>query len=332
MKLISVIVPAYNVENYIARCLESILNQTYHQLEVIVVDDGSTDKTPSIIDEFARKDIRLKAIHQVNQGVAAARNAGIEAACGDYYGFVDSDDFIESTMYEEMINACESEGSEMAITEYKEIGGNESLTYSGNIYKLSKNEALDAFICEDKPYRIQYSVWSRLCRKDIIENLRFVPGKNCEDIMFSTKLMCSVTSCIMLDKPLYNYTYDRASSIMNTKLFTRRFNEELPYCRERIDYLKSLGLTDFMAKAQYFYYRRLLMYYADFKARKMKDATTKIISEIRADKSVIKEVYSSSFAKKGDIARMNLFFVSPSLFYVIVKLYEKVLVPIKSVK
>lgn len=332
MKLISVIVPAYNVENYISRCLDSILKQTYSNLEIIVVDDGSSDSTPSIIDEYSAKDIRIKAIHQVNSGVAVARNTGIEAATGDYYGFVDSDDFIEPNMFEEMLNACESTAAEMAVTEYKEIGGDESLTYSGNIYVLSKDEALNTFICEDKPYRIQYSVWSRLCRKDIIENLRFAPGKNCEDIMFSTKLMCSISSCVMLDKPLYNYTYDRSSSIMNSRLYTRRFDEELPYCRERISYFASLGMVDCQVKAQYFYYRRLLMYYMDFKKRKMKDACNRIISEIKDNKTTINEVYSSYFAQKGDISRMKLFLISPSLFYIIVKLYESVLVPIKSTK
>ena len=330
MKLISVIVPAYNVENYIARCLDSIINQTYSNLEIIVVDDGSTDNTGAIIDDYAKKDTRIKAIHQQNAGVAVARNTGIENASGDYYGFVDSDDYIEPTMYSEMLNACETSGSEMAVTEYKEIGGDESISYSMKNYILSKEEALNTFVCENSSYRIQYSVWSRLCRKDIIKDLRFAPGKNCEDIMFSTKLMCAINSCVMLDKPLYNYTYDRTSSIMNTRLFTRRFDEELPYCRERIAYFSSLGMVDFQAKAQYYYYRRLLGYFSEFKNRKMKEACDKIISEIRQNKSVINDVYSSYFAKKGDISRMKLFLISPSLFYVVVKLYEKIIVPLKS--
>ena len=332
MKLISVIVPAYNVENYISGCLESILKQTYTNLEIIVVDDGSTDSTPAIIDKYAAKDIRIKAIHQTNSGVAAARNTGIEAASGDYYGFVDSDDCIEPSMYEEMITACESSNVEMAITEYREVGGDNTLSYSGKTIVLSKDDALNAFICEDTPYRIQYCVWSRLCRKDIIKNLRFVPGKNCEDIMFSTKLMCAISGCVVLDKPLYNYTYDRSASIMNTRLFTRRFEEELPYCRERINYFGNLGMVDFQAKAQYYYYRRLLMYYSDFRKRRMKEACRLIVSEINQNSDLINNLLSSYFAKKGDISRMKLFLVSPSLYYVVVQLYTKFLVPLKSIK
>lgn len=330
MKLISVIVPAYNVENYIAKCLDSILNQTYKNLEIIVVDDGSTDNTLAIIDSYSAKDNRIKAIHQDNMGVAAARNAGLLAATGDYYGFVDSDDTIEPTMYEEMLTACETSASPMAVTEYREIGGDSNITYSGKTYFLSQEEALNIFICEDGAYRIQFSVWSRLCRKDIIDGLLFTPGKNCEDIMFSTKLMCATSSCVVIDKPLYNYTYDRSSSIMNTKLVNRRLNEEFPYLKERLEYLKEVGPVDIYAKAVYYYYRRLLTYYMDFRTRKIYEATKIITTEIRNDKTKIKDVYSSYFAKKGDQARMKLFLISPSLFYLIVKLYDKIIVPIKS--
>ena len=330
MKLISVIVPAYNVENYIAKCLDSILNQTYKNLEIIVVDDGSTDNTLSIIDSYSAKDNRIKAIHQDNMGVAAARNAGLLAATGDYYGFVDSDDTIEPAMYEEMLTACETSASPMAVTEYREIGGDSNITYSGKTYFLSQEEALNTFICEDGAYRIQFSVWSRLCRKDIIDGLLFTPGKNCEDIMFSTKLMCATSSCVVIDKPLYNYTYDRSSSIMNTKMFDRRFNEELPYLEERIEYFKELGMIDFHAKAIYYYYRRLLTYYMDFKNKKMSEAADKIAAKIKIDRVRIKKIYSSYFAKKGEQARMKLFLISPSLFYIVVKVYDKIIVPSKS--
>ena len=330
MKLISVIVPAYNVENYIANCLDSILEQSYKNLEIIVVDDGSTDNTPAIIDSYSHKDNRIKAIHQDNKGVAAARNAGLLAAAGDYYGFVDSDDSIEFTMYEEMLTACESSASPMAITEYREIGGDSNITYSGNTYTLSQKEALNIFICENSTYRIQFSVWSRLCRKDIIDGLLFTPGKNCEDIMFSTKLMCAASSCVVIDKPLYNYTYNRSSSIMNTKTVSRRLNDELPYLKEQIDYFDKLGMSDLHTKAIYYYYRRLLVYYSDFKNKKMHDAASKIANEIITDKNRIKDVYSCYFAKKGDQSRMKLFLISPKLFYVIVKLYNRFIVPIKS--
>ncbi len=330
MKLISVIVPAYNVDKYISRCLKSILGQTYTNLEILVVDDGSTDDTPIIIDDFASKDSRIKVIHQKNAGLSGARNSALKIASGDYIGYVDGDDYIEPTMYAEMVNSCESTGAEMAVTEYKEIGGNEERLYSGNTYVLSRDEALNTFICDDKSYRIYHSVWSKLYRKDIVDGLIFPVGHNSEDIMYTTKALCASSACVMIDKPLYNYIFDRADSIMNTKLESRRFNDELPFTREKVEYFKELGLVDLYTKAVYYYYHRLLLYYSDFRNRKMKAAANKIALEIEENKSVIKKVYSGYFAKKGDQARMKLFLISPSLFYLIVKLYDKIIVPIKS--
>lgn len=330
MKLISVIVPAYNVDKYISRCLKSILGQTYTNLEILVVDDGSTDNTPAIIDDFASKDSRIKVIHQKNAGLSGARNSALKIASGDYIGYVDGDDYIEPTMYEEMINSCESTGAEMAITEYKEIGGNEGRPYSGNTYVLPKEEALNTFICDDKPYRIYHSVWSRLYRRDIVSELTFPVGRNTEDIMYTTKAMCAMSQCAMLDKPLYNYIYDRPDSIMNTKLEARRFNDELPFLRERAEYFNKLGMIDLHTKALYYYYRRLLNYYSDFRNRKMKTAYIKIVEEIVKNRRQVEEVYSGYFAKKGDQVRMKLFLISPSLFYLIVKLYDTIIVPLKS--
>ena len=101
-KLISVIIPVYNVEKYLRRCVESVLNQTYVNLEIILVDDGSLDKSKSICDEFAQKYERVKVIHKKNGGLSSARNAGIELATGEYIGFVDSDDDVDPCMYEKM--------------------------------------------------------------------------------------------------------------------------------------------------------------------------------------------------------------------------------------
>ena len=118
MELVSVIIPVYNVEKYLPECLDSILASTYTNLEVIVVDDGSPDNCPTICDEYASKDSRIKVIHQNNQGIVGARNAGLSAATGTYIGFVDSDDLISPLMYEMLVNAIETEQADMAACEY----------------------------------------------------------------------------------------------------------------------------------------------------------------------------------------------------------------------
>lgn len=112
---ISVIVAAYNIEKYLARCLDSICSQTYHNLEIFVVDDGSTDKTPQICDEYAAKDERIRVIHQNNMGLSGARNSALKEATGEYIGYVDGDDYIEPDMYENMLDACLQNDAQLAI-------------------------------------------------------------------------------------------------------------------------------------------------------------------------------------------------------------------------
>lgn len=113
--LISVIVPIYNVEQFLSKCIQSIINQSYSRLEIILVDDGSTDDSPQICDEFKEKDKRIKVIHKKNGGLSDARNVGIEVASGEYIGFVDSDDYIDELMYEKLLNACIRNNSYISI-------------------------------------------------------------------------------------------------------------------------------------------------------------------------------------------------------------------------
>ena len=116
--LISVIVPVYNVEPFLDRCMQSILRQTYRNLEIILVDDGSTDASAQLCDDYARKDGRVKVLHKTNGGLSDARNAGLELASGAYIGYVDSDDWIEPDMYEQMHRACVENNARIAVCRY----------------------------------------------------------------------------------------------------------------------------------------------------------------------------------------------------------------------
>ena len=120
-KLVSVIIPAYNIEDYIGRCLDSIISQTYKNLEIIVVDDGSKDHTGEILDNYAKKDRRIKVIHKENGGVSSARNKGIEVAEGDYIGFIDGDDLIEPGMYKTLVDLLEEENADIAHCGYQMV-------------------------------------------------------------------------------------------------------------------------------------------------------------------------------------------------------------------
>ena len=113
-RVISVIVPVYNVEKYLDKCVDSIVNQTYKNLEIILVDDGSPDNCPKMCDAWVEKDSRIKVIHKENGGVSSARNAGLKASCGEYIGFVDSDDFIQPDMFEQLLGAYDKESIELS--------------------------------------------------------------------------------------------------------------------------------------------------------------------------------------------------------------------------
>ena len=141
-KLISVIVTAYNIEKYLSRCMDSLLAQTYRNLEIILVDDGSTDGTPEICEEYVRKSNKVTVIHKENGGPSAARNAGLAIANGEFIGYVDGDDFIEPDMYQDMLSACLKTGAQIAICSYREVGGgSRKNTPTGDVIELSRHSA-----------------------------------------------------------------------------------------------------------------------------------------------------------------------------------------------
>ncbi|MCR4789342.1 MAG: glycosyltransferase [Lachnospiraceae bacterium] len=331
MKLISVIVPAYNIEKYIGRCLDSIIAQTYTELEIIAVDDGSTDDTGAVLDGYAKKDQRIKVIHQENLGLSGARNSALKVASGDYIGFVDGDDHIEPAMYETMINSCLENEAEMAICAYRQIGeGIKNREFSGRIIPLSRDEALDIYICDDREFSIYNSVWSRLFKKEIVLGEVFPQGRNSEDIIYTTKAMCKATKCVYVDLPLYDYTASRPDSIMNVKLDERRFSDEIPFLKEQLGIFKENVSEELYFKAVYHYCRRLLFYHNDFKERGMKKSAEKIAKIINEDRPLIEETYGKPFVKDGDKKRMKLFLDSPGRYYLTSKVYEDTVVPLRN--
>ena len=288
-KLVSVIVAVYNIEEYLPRCIDSILAQTYRNLEIILVDDGSTDSSGGICDDYAQKDRRIKVIHKKNGGLSDARNAGLDKVSGDYIGFVDGDDWIDEDMYRAMYEACEKEKAQRAACRYKQITRSGIIDASaGNSVSLSKAEALEIYVCGDERYLIYNSVWSKLFAKELIFGMRFPVGKNSEDIMFTTKAFCKMERLAYLDKAYYNYVLDREGSIMNEKAGERRIKDEIPFWREQIAYIREAGMPALSDKAAYHFYRRMLFYYIDFmENRKTKEFAQEIIRQLRDRKSVV---------------------------------------------
>lgn len=325
-KLVSVIVAAYNIEQYLPRCLDSLINQTYDNLEIVVVDDGSEDATGAICDSYAQNDRRIKVIHQQNQGLSGARNTGLSSAQGEYIGYVDGDDWIEPDMYRKMYMACEQKNAEIAVCAYREAGeSGKAASYTDGTYLLTREEALEVYICDNRPYHIYNSVWSKLFKREIIQDMTFPSGRKSEDILYTTYALCRCRKCVFLDTPFYNYVVDREGSIMNQGLDLRRFQDEIPFWREQIVYFAREGMKDFSDKAAYYFYRRLLFYYVDFRDRKMKAAGRDLIKLLENDKKEIEKIYKNNFVTVGDKARMKLFLFNPDLYYRVVKLYDHII-------
>lgn len=330
-KLISVIVAAYNIGEYLPRCLDSLLAQSYRKLEIIVVDDGSEDATAAVCDRYAMQHDNIKVIHQQqNEGPSGARNKGLAIARGDYIGFVDGDDWIEPDMYGAMLKACEERGTDIAVCSYRQIGAeNVKERFSGKEYVLTQEEALEIYICDNRQFHIYHSVWSKLFRRNVIEGMEFPAGRKSEDIVYTTKALLNISSCVFLDLPYYNYRVNRKGSIMNEQVKERRFQDEIPFWREQTELLREAGFLELSEKAAYYFYRRLLFYYVDFRDRKMKTAGAEIVMLLRKEKGEIKQVYQKGFAAAGDRVRMKLALAWPEGYYGIVKIYDKYIVPLR---
>lgn len=212
MEKISVIVPVYNCAPYLNRCVDSILRQTFHNIELLLIDDGSTDSSGAICDEYAAKDPRVRVIHQANAGVSAARNAGLDAATGAYAGFVDADDWVDPAMFESLIQQAESTGADIVMCDAVTVwdsGRQEPDT----IELLPESRLLrKADISPDILRLIAGTVWRCLYRANIVSDIRFPWGiKFSEDRLFNLYAMGTAKEIVYLKKGLY-FRYIRSGS------------------------------------------------------------------------------------------------------------------------
>lgn len=224
---ISVIIPVYNAEKYIARCLTSVLGQTLTAIEVIVVNDGSTDNSYKIIQQFAQTDNRIKIFTISNSGPSSARNMGLSKARGDYIGFVDADDFIEKTMFESLFDAASKSQSELTICNIKIIDENKNNTIRLNL----KNEVqiidkgVNSLIEDLLDFKYDYANWNKLYVNQIIQNkhIKFDTKITLgEDLLFNLMYALHVRKLAVINEPLYSYNIN-ISSLYSTKAFKQFF-------------------------------------------------------------------------------------------------------------
>ena len=208
--MISVIVPVYNTAPFLNRCVESILGQTYEHLQVILVDDGSTDESGGLCDQWAVRDPRVQVIHQENGGLSAARNAGLEICTGEFVAFVDSDDYVFPEMYEKMLRRLRSHGAAMAVCQwqYEKPDGtwvvDTARVNRAMFGRMTSREFARGLYLGDYENGLVVSAWNKLYRRAILGDLRF-EGRYAEDDDFHTALLSGDFEVTVLEEQLYVY-------------------------------------------------------------------------------------------------------------------------------
>lgn len=259
---ISIIVPVYNVEKYLDRCIKSILNQTYKDFELILINDGSTDNSGNICDEYKKIDNRIVVIHKKNGGTSSARNDGIDIAKGKYIGFVDSDDYIEENMYYELYNDIKINNSDISICKYIEMDDN-TIKHRGNLLKnsYSKIESLEELY---KQNWAEFVVpWNKLYKSELIKEFRYPLGRKYEDAFIIHRLLykCNKVTCI--NKNLYYY-YQRKGSTMNSEFSVKNI-DMLYFNLDRIKFFEDINQNELKHKSIYIFILNYFSIYENVK-------------------------------------------------------------------
>lgn len=215
--MISVIVPVYNVEKYLERCVKSIVAQTYKDLEILLIDDGSTDKSGEMCDAFQQTDSRIKAFHKQNGGLSDARNYGIEHSAGEFISFVDSDDYIDEKMLETLHRLITENDADLAVCSAMDVFEGKEVTQVKEIKEFNLNKV------ESYKYMLRGdgipSACNKLYKRQTVGNVRFPVGKLYEDGFFTPQILKKVEKTAVTSKPMYYY-FRRADSI-TTKPFRK---------------------------------------------------------------------------------------------------------------
>ena len=279
---ISVIVPIYNVAEYLPECIESVQKQTFDDFEIILVDDGSTDGSGKICDDYAANDARIQIIHQNNAGLSAERNAGLEIATGDYIAFVDSDDIVAdeylSCMYEEIT----AQSADMVIAQHKSfkqsVGGSKPNTQNKNSLLVSGREA--CFIRYAGYDKVYPAVWGKLYRREIFNDLRFPLGRIHEDQYVISVALQKCRKILISDAELYYYR-TRENSITNSVFSVNQF-DNIILMNDVIAYYKQTGDTQLVSAAKKHRRKTLAQYTIQARAAHIKNPSGCRMNLLRA--------------------------------------------------
>ncbi|MDR3598468.1 glycosyltransferase [Clostridium sp.] len=319
MKEISVIVPVYNVEKYLEKCVDSILSQTFKDFEVILVDDGSKDRCGIICDKYESLDNRVKVIHKTNGGLSSARNSGLEIASGEYVAFVDSDDWIDKSMYKELYNEAKKHNAD--IVQCKFIKAKDE---NVSIYNNESNEAevirnLEALCNLYNEKCIETVVtWNKLYRRYLFNDIVFPNGKIHEDQFTTYKLLYKANKVVLVDKELYYYR-QTPNSIMNSDFNMSRL-DFLEALDQRLEFFKKINNELLYKQTIKTYVNVLKEYYFKCQNSKNEEQILKIIRE-KYKKKFIEYMNNNEVGFKDKVIN-TIFLISPGIYKNMKKMIE----------
>lgn len=321
-KKVSVIIPVYNTEKQLERCIRSVREQTYTNLEILLVDDGSTDTSPMLCDRAAEQDGRIRVIHKKNGGVSSARNEGLSQAGGAYIVFVDSDDWIGKEMIATMVRAAEQHRAPLVVCGYLRAAEEkkEKDTQMENAAKkrellLSPEELLGYYLSEDDKIRIPHSVWGKLFAKELIGQKRFPLIKRTEELLFSTEIFCEAEQCVYLPNAFYHYCDDREESLMHCGDAEHTVEKEIPLLAGQIGIIEKNGFAKEAELAYFCFGKRLLYFYLGFRDKMLKKEAVRVKQYTVKHRRRILRSLKGGAVKKTDKARLFLFVWAPGIYY-----------------
>ena len=316
--MISIIVPVYGVEKYLDRCITSIVNQTYKELEIILVDDGSLDKCPQMCDEWAKKDQRIRVIHKENGGLSDARNAGLQIAKGKYIGFVDSDDYIAPDMYECLLGKIEESKADLAICNYEMVDEKNSPFYSEESpikdEILTRSQSIKK-LAEGK-WWYYITVWNKLYSRKSLKGVEFPVGKIHEDQFVGHKIYCNCETVVCISRKMYFYV-QRSNSIMSAQKAIGHLDSVEALC-ERIDFFMENNLEEYCTGV-----RGIL--HQEYQGMRYK-STTPFLSE--KEKKRVKEIdnmFRTYYLEQTSSVKEKIKYSLPQAYFLFLKLKNKIL-------
>lgn len=277
-KVISVIIPVYNIEKYLVRCLESVINQSYTNLEIILIDDGSTDNSGKICDNYKKQDNRIIVVHKKNEGVSQARNLGISIATGEFLSFVDGDDTIEKDMFFTLINNAYKYNADFSCCGVRFIymDGKESPERINlEPQEIKKQEIIKGFFCDQQMKLVLYGPYNKIIKRNSIQNIAFNRNLSLgEDLLFVFKCIQCCSKFVFQDDNLYNYIKREGSA--TTREFSLKKMDYLVACKKIIEICKEY-YPEGTKFANHWYYInvlnhvRMLIAYPEVKGKCLKE-------------------------------------------------------------